>query len=125
MTWAPVPGTPRVVLTPEEEQRWRQWYASQPPVAARLPAALEQYRAFRAQQAGLGDSGDGMAAAAFMALIALYVGTTVASYYLVRDIAPKKSAKSYGSLAVSANLIFPIVGPVIVGLVAANDKGKR
>lgn len=56
MTWAPVPGTPRVVLTPEEEQRWRQWYASQPPVAARLPAALEQYRAFRAnQQAGLGE----------------------------------------------------------------------
>jgi hypothetical protein len=57
--------------------------------------------------------------------LALYAATTVASYYLVRGVAPKKSANSYGAGAAAANLFVPIIGPLVVGIAAANAGGKR
>ena len=123
MTWAPHPHARR--LTPVEEalhsQRLRAQQAAIPHFSQRMPPAPPF-----ASQAGLGASGDGVAVSIMaLSFIALYVGTTVASYYLVRDMAPKKSAKSYGAGAAAANLFFPIVGPVVVGVAAASAQGKR
>ena len=62
---------------------------------------------------------------AIMVILALYIGTTVASYYLVRGMAPKKSANSYGGAAAASNLVFPLIGPIVVGIMASNADGKR
>ncbi len=150
MTWAPHPNARR--LTPLEEAiatarvlRMQHARGSGPLVPsvrltpsqlaylnARYQAAHEEFARKHpeefAKRHPMGDPtpGSDTAILAVSAVaIALYVGTTVASYYLVRDMAPKKSAKSYGAGAAAANLLFPIIGPVVVGLAAAGAQGKR
>lgn len=109
MTWMPHPAARR--LSPAEEAFYTQQVLAQQ--ALRRPPLGRIYNP---------ESG---AETALMVILALYIGTTVASYYLVRGMAPKKSANSYGAGAAAANLIMPIVGPVAVGLMAANADGKR
>ena len=88
-------------------------------LTARAPLTLPSKRL-----AGLGE-GEVMTSTVIAVVALAVVGTTVASYYLVKNVAPKKSAKAYGAGAAASNLLVPIVGPVIVGLIAAGDKGKR
>lgn len=94
---------------------------------ARLRAQLQHMLMQQAPGARAMGASEGETTVAIVGLtvLALYVGTTVASYYLVRDMAPKKSAKSYGAGAAAANLFFPIIGPVVIGLAAAGAQGKR
>ncbi len=92
---------------------------------ARLRAQLQHLQQAPGARAMGASEGETTVAIVGLTILALYVGSTVASYYLVRDMAPKKSAKSYGAGAAAANLFFPIIGPVVVGLAAAGAQGKR
>ena len=122
MTWAPHPSARR--LTPAEEAFYTQQVLAQ--MAQRRPAYLnERNRAAHeaARQRGLSGGANLDAVVAVGAV--LFVGMTVASYYLVRGVAPKKSANAYGGAAAASNILFPLVGPIVVGIVAANADGKR
>lgn len=118
MTWMPHPDARR--LTPAEAAALHAQLRMQQ--ALRPPLSMPPVRPAMGEPLYNPNSG----AETFLAVVlAIYVGTTIASYYLVRGMAPKKSANSYGAGAAAANLFFPIVGPVVVGLAAAGAEGKR
>lgn len=97
---------------------------------ARLRAQLQDLRALLARgerpplSGGLGAGGADLDVVVAVGA-AIFLGMTVASYYLVRGVAPKKSANAYGGAAAASNILFPLIGPIVVGIVAANAEGKR
>lgn len=99
---------------------------------ARIRQQIAALRRFAAQRAGGSRALAGDSDAVMFSVVGMYAAilvgiaaTTAASYYLVRGVAPKKSANAYGGVAAASNLIFPLIGPLVVGIMAANAEGKR